>query len=192
VAAEQAPVLGDPDGELEPDALVPRQQRKKPVGGGGAEDLDSSPRFLLPEGADEVAPRGAEEIAHPGEAIAPEAHQREEPRLLGGEIGRRLVAGFEALGQEGFQLLHEDGAGELVREDRREADGHRRGDPLLLERLERLEQREVGVERGFAQPVASVGPPPVVQHPRQMAVQHEDEVHLGSGQARGPRATTRR
>src|SRR2546425_3478057 len=34
-------------------------------------------------------------------------------------------------------------------------------------------QGEVAVERRFAQPVAAVRPPPVIQHVRQMAVQRE-------------------
>ena len=51
------------------------------------------------------------------------------------------------------------------------------GDAVVAERVERLEQRQVGVERRLAEPVAAVRPAAVVQDLGQVAVQREDEIH---------------
>ena len=96
--------------------------------------------------------------------------------------------------EEGFELLCECRARELVREHRREADRHRRARVVGggRELLQLLEQGEVAIERRFAQPVAAVRPPPVIQHVRQMAVQREDEIHRSRGQPAGERAASAR
>jgi hypothetical protein len=185
-------VLRHADGELEPDALVPREERQKPVGGSRAEDLDPAPRLEIAERAHEIGAGGLEQVPKPREPVTPVAHERQEVRLGRGDVERGLVAGLEPLGDERLELVNEDRAGELVGEHRREADGDGRRDVLVVERAQRLEQRQVGVERGFAEPVAAVRPAPMVEDPREVAMEHQHEVHLGSGQARGPRATARR
>ena len=106
----------------------------------------------------------------------------------------RLVAGGEALREERPQLGREDRARELVGEDRRDADRRGRGHALDLEGVELLEERQVGVDRRFAQPVAAVGPAAVTEHPGEMAVEDEDKVHgrHASAMAARRRASARR
>ena len=66
------------------------------------------------------------------------------------------------------------------------------GDPTRRSSAaQRLEQRQVGVERRLAEPVAAVRPAPVIEHVRQVAVQREDEVHRGRVTGRSPTAPAR-
>jgi hypothetical protein len=65
---------------------------------------------------------------------------------------------------------------QLVREHRRDADRDGRRHPVALQLPQLLQEWQVGLDRGFGEPVAAVGPAPVVEHPRQVAVQGEHEV----------------
>src|SRR2546422_10801928 len=57
-----------------------------------------------------------------------------------------------------------------------------RSGPLGGQLLEPLREREVGVQRGLAQPVAAVGPAAVIEDVGQMTVEGEDELHRVPGQ----------
>src|SRR5256886_12237596 len=88
----------------------------------------------------------------------PVAHERQQGRVARRrERGRRFLARGLALVEERLELLGERRARELIGEHRREADRHGRRDVLLRQLLQLLDQREIGVERGLAQPVADVG-----------------------------------
>ena len=67
--------------------------------------------------------------------------------------------------------------GQLVGEDRCDPERNRRRCALSLEIVQALDERQVGGEGGLAEPVPSVRPASVVQHPGQVAVQGEHEVH---------------
>src|SRR5215217_1723688 len=54
-STEDAPMLRDPYRKLEPDTLVPREQRQVTVGGGRANDLDLARRLQGAERRDEVS-----------------------------------------------------------------------------------------------------------------------------------------
>src|SRR4029078_8072866 len=54
----------------------------------------------------------------------------------------------------------------------------RRRDVRAVERAQLLDQWQIRVDRGFADPVAPMRPAPVVQHVREMTVEHDDEVEL--------------
>jgi len=69
---------------------------------------------------------------------------------------------------------------QLIPEDRRDADRHGSGHALVLEAAQRLDQRQVRVERGFRQPDAAVRPAPMVEHPGKVTMQCENEVHRSS------------
>jgi hypothetical protein len=75
---------------------------------------------------------------------------------------------------------------------RREPDRDRRGDVPVGELAQPLEQRQVGIDGGFAQPVAAVRPAAVIQDIGQVAVQREDRVHCVPGQAAIDRAVSAR
>ena len=48
---------------------------------------------------------------------------------------------------------------------------------LVRQAMQALEERQVGIDRRLAQPIAAVGPAAVVQDVRQMTVEREDELH---------------
>jgi hypothetical protein len=93
------------------------------------------------------------------------------------EVARRFITRLEPLREEGLQLHSEVGMGELIREDWRDTDGERRPRFVAGQPVEGLDQREVGVDRRFTEPVTAVGPAPVVQHPGEVTVQGEYEIH---------------
>ncbi len=49
------------------------------------------------------------------------------------------------------------------------------GTASRLELFEHLDQRQVTVDRRFAEPIGAMRPATVVEHPRQVAVQRQDE-----------------
>ena len=192
-APEEAAVLGGADGELKADALVAGEQRQEAVSGGRADDLEPSRGFERPERAHQVAIDLVEEAPQAPEPVAPEGDLRQEARLAGdGQRSRRLVTRGEPLIEERVHLLREQRARELVGEDGREPDRHRRGRVLGAEAPERLEQGEIGVQRRFAEPVAAVRPAAVVQHVGQVTVQREHEVHRPAVHRAPECATARR
>jgi len=72
---------------------------------------------------------------------------------------RRFIAGSQTLGEKRFPSLGtKTGLTSWFAKDGRESDCQRRRRCLGEKRLELLQQREVGVERGLAQPVAAVRP----------------------------------
>ena len=138
-------MLARADAELEPDALVAREQRQEPVGRGGADDLDAAalPRSAR-NAADEIAVGLVEAAAAAAvKSLAPELDERQQcgSPVAASDAGASAQA-VEPLREEGLQLLDELGAGQLVGEDRRECRSSRAPAPAsALERLERLEQR---------------------------------------------------
>ena len=192
-AAEEPAMLGGADRELEPDALVARQQRQEAVRRGRADDLELPRRFEGAESGHQVAVHRLEQAPQPGEALPPVRHQRQQVRVGRlGERRRRLVTGGEALLEERLHLPDERRTGELVREHGREPDRHGGGRGLVAELSEDLQQRQVGVERRLADPIAAVRPSAVVEDVRQVAVQRQDEVHARSGHGAVVRASARR
>jgi len=92
---------------------------------------------------------------------------------MGGRTGRALEPALHVR----LELTHERRMRELIGEHGRDAEGHGRGNALVLERLQRFDQRQVAVEGGLAQPHAAVRPAAVMQHVRQMTVECQDEIH---------------
>jgi hypothetical protein len=179
--AEQPAMLRSADGELEPDALVAREERQEPVGRGRADDLDPARRLEGAERADQIAVDVVEQLPQPAEPFPPEGHLREQVRLTGlGQRGRRRVTRRQPLLEEGVHLAHEHGARELIGQHRREPDGHRSRGLLGAQGAQGFEQRQVGVDRRLADPVAPVRPAAVVQHVGEMTVEREHEVHWRS------------
>src|SRR5688500_5409838 len=111
----------------------------------------------------------------------------------GRELSRRIGARLEPLVEVQLELAVKGGTRELVGEHRRESDRDGRRHVGVVERAERLEERQVGVDRRLADPVAAVWPTTVIQHVREMAVEREDEIDAGFAHARsGAAASTRR
>src|SRR5438477_120271 len=77
-ATEQALVLVPARQKLEADALVPAEQRKKPVRGGRGRDLEASLILERPEGPDEIAVTAVQQPAQRGQAMTPVFHQRQQ------------------------------------------------------------------------------------------------------------------
>ena len=170
----------DADGELEPDALVAREQREEAVRGRRADDLEPARGLERAERGD----RGRRSTAwnssrQPEQPVAPELDQREQvrcrrcrparpaPRRTPRAAGRRRPPS-RATKVGLASWLASTGVKPIVTGA---------GDRLGRQAAERLEQRQIGVERRFADPVAAVRPAAVVQHVGQVAVQREDEVH---------------
>ena len=176
-AAEETPVLRRSYRELEADAFVAGEERKKAVSGRRADDLEAARRLEGPEGAHEIAAGFVKTPPQAKEAESPEFHQGQQRTIAAaGEGRRRLGARGKALVEERLQLAGEFRAGELVGQHRCDSDGHRSGHRLGGELLQHFEQREVGVDRRFAEPVAPMRPAPVIEDVRQMAVEGKDEV----------------
>ena len=83
----------------------------------------------------------------------------------------------EAVRDEVFQLGHKGGRRELIGQHRGDSDRDRGRHLVAGQRVELFQQRQVRVDRGFAQPVAAVRPPSVVQHPRQVAMERQNKIH---------------
>ncbi len=99
-----------PDRELEPDALVPREQRQEPVGRRRADDLDPPRRLAAQRNAPMRSPPSSlEQPAQPVHASPPEARPAAGgvPSPLAARVARGLVAGHEPLVEEGLQLGRE-------------------------------------------------------------------------------------
>jgi len=177
-ASEQPAVLGAADRELEPDALVACEQGEEPVGRGRGDGLDPPAFLQRSNGRDDVATEVVKEPVQAGQPRTPELHPRDQ--MLLDRRGQRhpgLVAGHEPLGEEGLHLADEGRTHQLIREDRRDTDGEWRRHALGLQSAQLLDQRQVSVEGGLAEPIAAVRPAAVVEDPGQVTVQREDEVH---------------
>jgi hypothetical protein len=171
-------VLAPTDIELELDALVAREQRQKPVRRRGPDDLDPATRLEVAEYGNDVAVDRPEERAQAREALAPVVDERNEMRVAGLlERRRRFVAVVEALLEVQLELSAKRVARQLIREHGREPDGHGRGDAFRIERPERLDEREIRIDRRLGDPVAAVRPASVIQDVREVAMEREDEVH---------------
>src|SRR6266576_2703420 len=81
-----------------------------------------------------------------------------------------------------LSIFRNSASSRVSREHQSESDGHGRGRAFGSQFLEPLQQREIRVERGLAQPVAAVRPAAVVQDVRQVTVEPEDELHRVPGQ----------
>ncbi len=90
---------------------------------------------------------------------------------------RRFRQRLEPVREVEIEFFAKGGMGELRREDRRDAERQRGRDLLMLQLLQHGNQRQVAVERGFADPVRAVGPAPMMKHPGQVTVQREHEAH---------------
>jgi hypothetical protein len=56
-------VLGDPNRQLKPDALVPGEEREISVRGGGADDLDAAGGLQRPKRPDQILVYTVEQLA---------------------------------------------------------------------------------------------------------------------------------
>ena len=146
--------------------------------GGRADDLQQATRLKTPERGHEITIHGSEQVPQPFQARAPVLHQRQQRLIAGrGERRRSLPARRQPLLEERLQLVAEHRIGELVGENRREADRHGRCNAFALERLQLFEERQVGIDRRLAQPIATVWPAAVIQDVGKVAMQRENEVH---------------
>ena len=71
-------MLRDSYRKLEPDTLVPGEQRQVPVSSGRPYDLDLARRLQSAKCGDEVSSDVCEQPAEPGETTSPELDQRQE------------------------------------------------------------------------------------------------------------------
>src|SRR3989442_15749434 len=97
---------------------------------------------------------------------------------------RRAGGALEPALHVRFELTHEGWVRELIGEDGRDAEGDGGRDALLLERVQRFDQRQVAIERGLTQPHAAVWPAAVMQNVRQVTVEGQDEIHGGPSDGR--------
>ena len=113
-------------------------------------------------------------------------HELRVPRLR--ERGRRCRRALDPALHVRFELADERRMRELIGEDGGDAERNGRGDAVALQCLQRFDEREVAIERGFAQPHAAVWPAAVMQDIRKMSVQCENEVHRCSSDGRRRRS----
>jgi hypothetical protein len=166
-ATENTPVFGYSDGQLQPDAFITSQQRQIAVSGGRPDNLDPSGLFQGAKRTDEILPDTVKQFAQPEQTIPPESHQWEQVAVTGGcEGGGCFVAGIEALVEERLHFGHKRRRGELIGENGREPDRDWCRDRIGGQTPEHFQQRKVGIERRLAQPIAAMGPAPMVQHVR--------------------------
>src|SRR5262249_32965988 len=148
--------------------------RKIPVRRGAGEDLDVPLALEVAEGARDVAPDSPVQLPDPLVEFLPEVGELDDLVLaLAGEVLAALRArALHVLAVEG-ELLLEFGRGELLDENRREVDTPLRRNPVGHEAMDDFEQWQVAFEGRFAQPVAPVRPPSVVDHHRKMSMEDE-------------------
>src|SRR5213078_5214584 len=157
----------------------------------GADDLEATLLLEPAKGGDEICVDSPEQLPQTGEPRPPVVYEWHE-RPIAGRLQRRgrFVAGGQPLREERLQFAGEGGARKLVRQHRRESDRQRGRRPFGGQLLEPLQEREVGVQRGLAQPVAAVGPAAVIEDVRQMTVEREDELHRVPGQVEADRTAS--
>ena len=174
--AEVAAVRFDGGAELEVDRLVAAEEREVAVGRGTGDHLDVAAALELGEGAGDVAADPAMHLPHALVELFP---KRREPHDLlvpaGLEVCTRFHTGAPNVLVVKREFLLKLRRGELLRQDRREVDRPLGRDAVGDEAVGRLEQREVALERGLAEPVAAVRPPAVIQHHREVGVQDQRE-----------------
>ena len=185
--AEQSLMLGVPHSELEPNALIAAEQWKKTMRRGGRDELESPILLKFLERTDDVSVERIVKLEESAESLAPVAHDRNEMRVVTvRHLGFSFVTGLESLRKKLSQLALENRTHQLIGEDRRDADSNRRCDFLFGERLKRVDQRQVRIDRSFCDPIAAVWPATVIEHVRQVTVKRENEIHIAqlSGFAR--------
>ena len=72
-------------------------------------------------------------------------------------------------------MLDDERVGELLRQDRRDADGQLELDALVFQVVEGVEQRDVGLGDGLVDPLLAVRPHAGLPRVRKVAVQDERE-----------------
>ena len=103
-----------------------------------------------------------------------------------GQVAQRVVArlleavdvlrGFGGpLGGVGDEVLDDQRIGELLGQDRRDADGQPERHALFAQVVERVQQRDIGLGDRLVHPLLAVRPHPRLPGVREMAVQHERE-----------------
>jgi len=144
------------------------------VGRRAGEDLDVALALEVAERAGQIATDPPVELPHPLVEFLPEVGELDDLVVaLTGEVLAALRARAQhVLAIEG-ELLLELGRGELLGQHGRQVDAPPRRDPIGHQPMQDLEQRQVAFERGFAQPVAAMRPPSVVDHHRKMGMEDE-------------------
>ncbi len=100
-------------------------------------------------------------------------------------LGRGVTC-LDPLVEEVLDFGAKERVRELVGQHGRDAERHGRMDAIALECLQRLDEWQVGIQRRLGEPVGAMRPPPVVEHPWEVAVQgqHEVEAHEWASTAR--------
>jgi len=147
------------------------------VGGGAGDDLDGSDVLEAAERADQVAAVAITEVAEsfaehglpvPGDAgPVMVAFPRKDLGVVAGRLDFRLEPGVE--------FVEKRLAGELLGEDRRDADGDAESEPLVENRLDAADQGEVAFRGGLAEPLGPVGPPSMGEDVGEVRVEDECE-----------------
>ncbi len=173
-----APVGGHPLLHLGLYRGVPPQQGQIPVGGSGGDDFQDSRVHQSPAGPQQVL---AEVLAE-GPAQLPVVGLP--PLGQGGEVvvpqpleGIQIIPGrLDLVIQVFLKLFLEGGRSQHLRQDGGDPQGDPGSQALLLQAVEDLEQRDVGLGRRFVEPVHAVGPTAVADDVGQMGMEHKGEI----------------
>ena len=160
------------------DGGIAPQQRQVAVGRRAGEDLDRALLLEPAKAGDQVR------AVRPHEVFERRAVEGFPP--LGEARHRRLGAALEPLAvfarrgdlrlEIADELAMEVGMSELLAQHRREPQRDAERSPGLRAVMEDLPQRQVGLRRGFVQPVHSMRPAAMVEHPWQVRVEDDGEV----------------
>ena len=135
----------------------------------------------MAEGRNEVAVDPSEQPGQPSQPASPKLGDWREgllPRLP--EIRNCLVTGLQTLSKKVVEVAAEGRVRQLRGQNRSDPEIDRARDRLSFESVQHLEDRKVGIDRRLADPIGPVGPSPVIEHVRQMAVEGENQIHGAS------------
>ena len=158
------------------------EERQVTMGRGRGEDLHMAGPCEVGERADEIAPEArAIRLAQPAKRVDVEARERRAGMIVGVDEPAYVPLGAAHLVVDVLEIAHVDVVvGELLEQDRREADDDAERDTRVAQIVEQHEERQVRTEHRLVDPFLAVRPATRAAAVRQMRVEGE---HEGSHEA---------
>ncbi len=145
--------------------------------GATGDDFDRPVFLEASEARDQVGPARAHEILEAGavEALPARGECRERGFAGAREVRAVVHGGADLLIEVSGELGVKVGMCELFAQHRREAERNPERSAASGALVQNAPQRQVGFGRRLVEPVDAVRPAAVVEHPRQVGVEHERE-----------------
>src|SRR5579859_1403384 len=163
--------------DLRADRSVSSQQRKIAVRGAASDDLDGAAVIKTLKAANDVGAKIVKMAQRAFVEALPEARDLHHVALaLQAEVFRVLVRGFNLAQQIFGEFVLKNRMRELLQQNRREIYVRLERQPLLLQFGENPQQWQVGLRRGFVQPLHAVRPGAVIHYVWKVRMQRKRHV----------------